>query len=231
MSDGNPNDQTATPPAEPKVEPTDPNSLFADQLATIQAPDGRQKFNSVEAAIASIPHAQTHIDTQAQRIRELEQQVEQAKGVDAILETLQQQTAQPAAEPAQAGVPDVATVAQIVEQQLGQRDIEARQTANSSQVLGKLTEQYGDKAEARFNEKAASLGMTVGQLSTMARETPQAALALFTEVPAAPANPTTSSVNAESMGAQRPAEDPKPDIFNGGLSPNIKSWRAAAPTQ
>lgn len=233
MSDGNPNDQTTVAPVEPTAQPTDPNSLFADQLAGITAPDGRQKFATPEAAIASIPHAQAHIDTQAQRIKDLEQQVEQAKGVDAILERLQTQPAPDptAGEPLPAGV-DAATIAQMLDQRLAQRDTEAVQLSNASQVLNKLAEQYGEKAESQFNEKAASIGMTPVQLSDLARTSPQAALALFDKATPAPVNPTVSSVNTTSLEAQQPTPAPQTnaDLFTGGTSPAISSWRNAAPT-
>ena len=52
---GNPVDPTTQDPAtqtgqgqQEPIQQVDPDSLFADQLASIQTDEGRQKFNSVE---------------------------------------------------------------------------------------------------------------------------------------------------------------------------------------
>lgn len=230
MSDGNPNDsiETTTAPTAPTVAPTvqtDPNSLFASQLANITAEDGRQKFATVEKALESLPFNQTHIKELSDRNKELEAQVAQHKGMDAVLEQLKSQQA-PVENPT-VGI-DEAQLGAMVDQRLTQRDTAVTQSANAAQVLNQLKATYGDKAETQFNEKAVSLGMTVDQLSELARVSPQAALAFFDAPPAPVSNPTTTSINT-TLEPQAPAKDESHmDIFKGGTSGTVASWRKAA---
>jgi hypothetical protein len=232
MSEGNPETQPTDVPVESEAQPTDPNSLFADQLADIKAPDGRQKYADVPTALNSIPYQDDKIREQTDRIRELEAELAKKQGVDEVLEQLQSQQA-PVEQPSSAGI-DETTIATLIDQRLQQSQIEAKANANASQVLNQLNELYGDKAEEQFNSKAASLGMSVQQLSDLARQAPQAALAFFDkpasnfDKPASnPVNPTTGSLNTSVLQPQQSAP-PKPDIFNGGTSSSLASWRAAA---
>jgi len=223
MSDGIPSTPTETPtPAPEPAAPTDPNSLFASQLATITAEGGRQKFATVDQALDSIPHNQTHIAEQAARIKELEEQVAQSQGVSAVLEELKK-SQQPPVEQPSTGI-DATQLNAL----LDQRDNVASQTANATQVLDKLKTTYGDKAQEVYESKAASLGMTTGQLGDLARTSPQAALAFFTEVPRAVVNPTTSSVNT-TLTPPAPVKDMSHmERFTGGTSGAVQSWRDAA---
>lgn len=240
MSDSNPstNQSTSTvqetpssaPAVEPAVNPAqavDPNSLFANQLQSIKTDDGRQKYADVQTALNSIPHAQSHISEQAERIKQLEAELEQRKGMEAVLEQLQSQQQPQVEQPSNVGI-DATQIDQLLDQRLQQREIAQMQQANAQQVLDKLNEQYGDNAEQQFNAKAMELGMTPAQLSDLARQTPAAALAFFNTPAPAPANPTTSSINTNVLeSAPKPAEDPMAR-FSGTTSPGIAAWRAAA---
>lgn len=219
----------APAPADQTVQPTDPNSLFADQLQNIKTENGRQKYADVQTALASVPHAQDHIAEQATRIKELEEQVAQQKGMDAVLEQLQSQQL-PTETPSNAGL-DETTIAALLDQRLDQRDVQAKQTANASAVLDTLKTTYGDKAEAQFTEKANSLGVSVAFLSDMARSAPQAVLAYFTDAPTNANNPTVGSINTNVLENTSASPDTSHmDIFTGGASSTVGKWRAAAKT-
>lgn len=225
MSDGNPDISTdnITPAVEPVVS-TDPNSLFADQLSAIKAPDGRQKFATVDKALEALPHSETHIATQAARIKELEGMVAQSAGIDSVLEQLRSQQA-PTEQPS-TGI-DETQIDALLDRRLTQRDIAAVQSTNATQVLDHLKTIYGDNAEAQYEAKAKSLGMTSGQLGDLARTSPQAALAFFSEVPEAVVNPTTGSVNT-IIESPKPQGGAHMDFFTGGQSGTVQSWRKAA---
>lgn len=229
MSDTNPQETITQPQTQPElaqsvVQP-DPNSLFADQLAGIKADDGRQKYADVTTALASLPHAQTHITEQAARIAELEAQVNKQEGMESILEQLKSQ--QPAAAtPAATGI-DETSLATLLDAKLAERD--ATQTANSNQaaVLSKLSTKYGDKAEELFNSKAATLGVSVGFLSDLARKAPDAVLAYFNEATPVATNPTQGTVNTTMQ--QAPAQDMSHlNVFKSGVSDTLSKWREVA---
>jgi len=220
----------AVAPAEQTVQPTDPNSLFADQLQAIKSDDGRQKYADVPTALASVSHAQTHIAEQAQKIKELEETVAQQQGMEEVLAQLKSQQTQ-AELPSTTGI-DETTLASLLDQRLDQRDNEARQNANASTVLTKLKTVFGDKAEQQFTSKANELGISVPYLSDMARQAPQAVLAYFNET-ATPhtANPTTTTVNTNVLQTKQPNPDMSHmDVFTGGTSSSVTSWREAAKT-
>lgn len=236
MDNSNPIDQTnsndVTPSASPTVEPvvnqaqaTDPNSLFAHQLASIKTDDGRQKYADVPTALNSIPHAQGRIAEQAEEIRKLQEELAKRQGAEEILKQLKSQQA-PVEQPSNVGI-DETTIAQMLDKRLTQRETEAKQNANASQVLNHLKTTFGDKAESQFNAKAQQLGLSVQQLSDLARQAPQAALAFFNAPAPSPANPTMGSVNTNVLQT-KPQQPDNATIFNGGTSPSIQSWRAAA---
>lgn len=230
MSDSNPNtdgnNDPAPQPAEPTVE-TSPESLFADQLAGIKTPDGRQKYADVPTALDSIPHAQGRISELSAENAALKAQLEASKGTDDVLEQLKKLSQPtPTETPSSQGI-DAAQIQQILDERLQAERQQQVEQANADIVLSKLKDRFGDKAESEFNTKAQQLGMTVEQLSNLARQTPNAALAFFPEN-AAPANPATGSVNTETFN-QPASTQPNLDIFNGGTSESVKSWRDAAP--
>ena len=234
MSDGIPTTPEVTPTATPApaaspaaepAAPTDPNSLFASQLAAIKSDDGRQKFATVDKALESVPFNQTHIAEQAARIAELEEQVAQNRGQEALLAQLQSQ--QPPAENPSPGI-DETQLGTMLDQRLDHRERVAAQNVNVTQVLGKLREVYGEQAETRFNEKAASLGMSVGQLSDLAKTSPLAALEFFDTAPAPDSNPTQNSFITNPEPQAPAADQSHMDIFTGGTSGSVARWRDAA---
>jgi len=231
MSDSNPIETTTNPqepqtPAQPVVQP-DPNSLFADQLASIKADDGRQKYADVTTALASLPHAQTHISEQAARIKELEEQVNKQAGMESILEQLKSQQEAVVATPAAEGI-DETTLAQMLDAKLAEREATQKASTNQAKVLGKLGEKYGDKAEELFNSKAETLGVSVGFLSDLARKAPDAVLAYFNEAALSPSNPTQGTVNTNALQQPQQPSTEHLDIFKSGTSGTVSKWRAVA---
>ena len=239
MSDGNPVDPTQTnsvvapaaAPVEAPVEPkpVDPNSLFADQLAGIKTDDGRQKYADVQTALASVPHAQTHIQAQTQEIAELKEQLAKQQGMEAVLEQLKSQQATPET-PSVQGI-DETTVDSIINARLQERETAALQNANTAKVLTNLQEKFGDKAEARFNEQAESLGVSVGFLSDLARKAPEAVLAYFKNASPSPSNPTQGTFNTTVLDSNPPADDQSHmRIFKPSMSGSLQKWKAVAQT-
>lgn len=231
-SEGNPDtstDNTEVTPSTPQPA-TDPNSLFADQLANIKAEDGRQKFNDVETALSSIPHAQSYINELSTKVKQLEQELEQRKGIETVLEridSLSTSQAKPVEQPSSSGI-DPTQIEQLLDQRLAQRELAQRQQENANLVLNQLKERFGEKAEVEFNTKAQQLGLSPAQLSDLARSAPQAALAFFQAPPSNPANPTTGSVNSATFDNRPQSPDTSHmDLFTGAANEAIKKWREA----
>ena len=78
---------------------------------------------------------------------------------------------------------DQAGIAQIVEDVLGQHQTKAAQENNWSTVVDNLTETYGDfkTADAKVQERARELDISVEDATAMARNNPKAFLQLFVQ--------------------------------------------------
>ena len=218
-----------TPNTPDSTAPVDPNSLFSEQLSAITTSDGRQKYADVSKALSSIPHAQDHINGLTQQIKDLEKQLEDKKNVDAVLERLDNLGSQatPTESPSNQGI-DATTLDAMLEAKLQQREIVTQQTTNANQVLNSLKERFGDSARIEFDKKASELGMTPGQLSDIARQSPKAALAFFPNSAPQPTDPATGTVNTNNLNGSPPTDDSHMKIFNGTGSESIQKWRTSA---
>lgn len=180
----------ATPAVKPE-EPVDPNSLFADQLSGIVADDGRQKYADVKTALASIPHAQQHIQSLSDKIKELETDLAKRNGMEELMQSLQDKPNQQATEtPSVAGL-DEATVLQLIEATRQKERANETAAANANSVKQALAAKFGDKAKEAFAQKAQELGMTVGTLTDLAKTSPKAVEAFFNGSQVRDAQPTT----------------------------------------
>jgi hypothetical protein len=220
-------EQPAVEPAVNPAQTADPNSLFADQLAAVKTDDGRQKYADVQTALSSIPHAQSHIKELTDKVKEMEEELAKRQGMDDVLQRLESNQ-QVVEQPSNTGLDETSAV-QLVERMLQQKEQEKAALSNQQQVVSKLKEQYGDKAESIYNQKAAELGMTPAQLNQLALSAPKAALAYFDIKDTPVQNPTVpSSVNTATLQPnQQPEVDPMA-IFNGSESDLVKKWRAVA---
>lgn len=215
-----------TPEPQAPAPAPDPNSVFANQLAGIQTDDGRQKYVDVPTALASIPHAQEHINSLAAKNAELEAELAKRAGMEDVLqriESSQTKTALPSVQ----GLDETAINA-LVEQSLSQREQANVATANQAKVVDALTEKYGDKAEAVFAEKAKQLGVDVGFLTEISLRSPEAALAYFDSTPAPASNPVSGGMNTTNLNPNPTPVQDHMKIFTGGEDALVSKWRSAA---
>lgn len=232
MPDSNPinQEQNSNPQGQPATQQpvaTDPNSLFANQLAEIKAPDGRQKYADVQTALASVPHAQNKINELSEELQRVKEELAQKKGMEAVLEQLKsQQTV--TASPSVNGI-DETMLASVLDRKLAEKEAVSRARANEAKVLTSLSSKFGDKAESVFNSKAEALGVSVGFLSDLARKAPDAVLEYFKIGPTADVNSTTGSVNTNVLNnTQPPKDDSYMRIFRSQDNDIVKKWKAAS---
>jgi hypothetical protein len=161
----------------------DANSLFADQLKSITAEDGRAKYNSVDDALKALKHSQEYIpqlkgkvDSYEAKIAQLEAELAKRSSVEEAVSRLtatESQTAQPAQ-----GL-DVQAVESLVSQVLSKREQQGVAQQNEKVVEQALAEKFGANAYAELRNKASELGMPVGDLRKLAQQSPKAFLAFF----------------------------------------------------
>lgn len=208
--------------AKPPEAPVDPNSLFADRLASIKADDGRQKYADVQTALDSIPHAQSRIKELSEEKARLEAELQQRRSIEEMLERMEasKSTEEPTSSQS---VLDAQTVEQLLDNRLSQIKQAEQMENNRKAVVGKLTERFGDKAEAVFSQRAQELGMDVAGLSDLALKHPQLVLSQFESVPANTAQPTQGTVASGAIKPQAPER--KPVAYGATAKQVVEQWR------
>lgn len=219
-------DVQVTAPAEPQAQPS-PNDMFADQLASIRAEDGRQKYADVSTALQSIPHAQSKIQELNDELETLRAEVAKRKGVEDILSHMQ--SGQPVVSPpasSTAPVEESTDVSSLVAAEIARIQAINTQRANVDAVRQELVSKYGDTAANVFASKAQELGVTVEYLTEQAAHYPEFIKAQFKTAPATPpaAKPTLGTLNTNY---QQDAPVEKRSVMRGSTSRDVLSqWRA-----
>lgn len=207
--------------------------LFSDQLKSITAEDGRQKYDTVEKALGALAHSQTLIPTLQQQVTALEQEKTQlreelakSKGAQELVDSLanhQQEGQQGNPSETQFGE---AEVARLLEATLDKREQVQTQTTNAAKVQTALVNAFGAKAQEVVQAKAKELNTTPEALGTLAATSPDMVLALFNNKSTSP-SVTNSSFN---LGFNQPEEKPlgRPEktLLSGATSADQREFMA-----
>ena len=192
---------------------------YATMLQMIKTEDGRQKYNSVEDAISSIPHAQSHISKLEAELAQLKAaQVEREKEAAKLqtLEDISKPAEAPQVQP-QVGM-DESQISELVNQALESRTRAERERANVEQVTTALMERFGDAEATKkvVQQKAAELGVAPEYFMEQAKASPKVALSLFGVVQgaSAPAK-STGTVNTTGMPSTQPTERGRNPLLSG----------------
>lgn len=197
FSDGNqPAQQTTIPPATPAAPaaPTIPQEL-------VEFVGEGKKYKSVEDALKSVPHAQTHIQTLEERLAAMEAELAKRKAAEELLEDIKQGVQQPGnTTPTVDLNPD--KVSEIVLRTLQQEKVREVQEGNIKSVVSTFLGAFGDKAKAEqeYNKLAMDNGLSVDQMNNLAATSPEVVLKLAgLKKQAAPVGRTTSSLNTQAL--------------------------------
>jgi hypothetical protein len=192
----------------PAAQPSELDTL----LANIKNERGEQKYQTPQAALGALEHAQQFIptlqgelETSKATIAELQEELTRRKSVEEAIENLQPAAPAPAVNP-QPGL-DQQAAAQLFTQLQEQREIQLAQDQNAKSVVSAMKEKYGDNADKVFYGKGAELGMDASQLNTLAATSPKAVLELFDKVEASAPTVTQGS---ETIGI---SQQEKPSSF------------------
>ena len=217
------NDEQNAPQVTPEqtTPDTNPNDLFADQLAAIKNSDGAPKYDTVEKAMEALQHSQQYIpelkdkvSIQEQEINELKAKLEAGQKVQDIVDKQtppqqEQQTTEPLGEQA---------ILDIVSSVLSKRSVEDTQQVNSEQVNKALVSKYGANAQAEVAKRAKELGMKPSELGALSKSNPAAALALFGEkVSSSPTTTNSYHIPADQV-QHEPVKRPEKSVLSGATS-------------
>ena len=135
-----------------------------------------KKYQSVEDALSSVPHAQKHIQTLESELAEVKDELTKRRTTAELLDEIKSGIVpQDTLEPVQYNQDNLE---QLVSQALENRDVQKTAHHNAKSVAAQFTEKYADKAEEVYNSIAKENGMTVEQLNSLSATAPGAVLKL-----------------------------------------------------
>jgi len=227
---GNNQDNKQETPVEVNPQSGD---IFSDQLKSITAEDGRQKYDTVEKALEALTHSQTliptlqtQVSTQEQEISQLREELAKSKGAQELVDSLtNHQQAEQAGNPSETQFGE-ADVASLISATLDKREQVQVQTTNVDKVQTALMNAYGAKAQEVVQAKAKELNTTPEALGTLAASSPDMVLALFNNKSTSP-SVTNSSFN---LGFNEPQDVPlgRPEktLLSGATSADQREFMA-----
>ena len=136
-----------------------------------------KKYQSVEDALSSVPHAQKHIQTLESELAEVKEELTKRKTTKELLDEIKSGIV-PTEKTSQPVQFNQDNLEQLVSQALENRDVQKTAHTNASSVAAQFIEKYADKAEEVYNSIAKENGMTVEQLNGLSASSPDAVLKL-----------------------------------------------------
>lgn len=197
-------------------------------LSEIKNERGEPKYKTLPDALNALKHSQEYIPTLTSQLSQKDTELAQARAeaarvaeLERTLQALTQKTEPPQGTPPVAGLTPE-QIAELVTRTLTQKEQAELAKKNTALVADTLKAAFGTEAEAKYNAKAAELGMSVVEFNTLAARSPQAVLQMLgTKVPANPGSPTPTSVNTTGL-------QPHQDSFIGR---NTESTAVGATTE
>lgn len=188
--------------------------------------EGR-KYATVEAALASVPHAQQHIahleaenQTLKQQIQELNEKLTKATNLEDVVAKLTA-TQQPNESPIPQGLDE-----QGVLKLLEQREAHRLAQANQVEVTDALIAKFGDatKATEALKQKAQEFGVDFEYMKDLAAKSPKAVLSYFSiENKPSTVTPTYRPVPTQYQTSPEPQYDFTPK--GGSTSDLVRAFR------
>lgn len=229
-------EEATQPPAATETaqaqEPVQTVDAYADLLASITSTDGRQKYNDVESALKSLPHANEHISKLEQEMDQLREELEKRASAEEVLARLESKTQEKSESPSTNTV-DLAQIEQMVDSRLTARQTAELQAKNVADVTSKVAEVFGDKAEEVFYATAKEAGLSMEQVNNLAATAPAAVLKLMGVggKPSGMPAKTSSSVNTEAFVGNSQDRPSSRVPFGATTRDMVQAWRNAKPTE
>jgi len=197
----NKEDAPVTPEVAPVVAtPTAP--VIPQELAELVG-EGK-KYSTVEAALASVPHAQTHIASIEAQLAKANEALAAARTQEEILAEIRESSSSTVPTTPSAPTVSQEQITSLIKQSLKEVQTEKEATTNISTVTSTFEETFGDKAEAAYNQIATDSGLSIKDLNRLAATSPSAVLKLAgignKQLPVV--KPSSGTINTESLAAQ-----------------------------
>lgn len=162
--------------------------------------DGK-KYKSVEDALKSVPHAQSHIANLERQLEEMREDLGKRMSAEEVLKKIQEGRKEDEGTPAESQF-DPDALKNLVKETYAEMSQEEKKQHNIQVANDKMKEVYGDKAVEVLKTKAQELGVDVSFLQSTAEKSPSAfynLIGLSSKQETVNQARTNSSVNTESV--------------------------------
>lgn len=202
------NKSTQTPNNGNAAAPNSQNQPdYTTLLSAIRNEAGEQKYKTLEDALNALKHSQEYIPQLKQQLTEREQELQRVSGQQRSQEEIErtvQELAKKLNEQTDNKPQSLSQeqIAELVNRTLTQKQTEEQAKSNQTAVVKKLTEVFGEKAEEKYIEAAADMGLSVDEMNALAAKSPKAvlkALGVSEQVRQQTGAPMGSSVNTTAF--------------------------------
>jgi hypothetical protein len=189
--------------------------------------DGK-KYQSVEDALKSVPHAQKHIQTLESELAAAREELSKRRTTEELLDEIKSGI-QPKDNPQ--GVEfDQDKLMQLVDQTLEVKERQKLAKSNASQVAAKFTEKFGTDAETVYKSVAKENGLSEQQLNSLAASSPNVVLKLagLSEAKIAPVSKSSSSLNTQALTQKVDSSTLSARVKQGATTKDlVNAWKIA----
>lgn len=191
-----------------------------------------KKYQSVEDALKSVPHAQQHISTLEAENARIKAELESRRTTEELLAEIRSGITPAVVTPTQTGY-DPAQIEQTVTSLLARKEATTKAQNNINTVVSRFTEVFGDraKAEEEYNKLAASAGLDVPTLNSLAATSPEAVLKLagMSGQPkqGIPGKPVSTVNTAALNGKPTDKVSARVPLYGASTKDVTAAWRAA----
>jgi hypothetical protein len=210
----------------PVVETPDLNTVFNDKLSAITDGEGKPKYKDIATALEALKHSQQHIATLEEENSRFQRELTERETLEraqANLSAQQEGTTNPEGMSAD-------QIAEIAMKTFAQKEQENIAKANAAKVVDTLVSKYGDmsKAQEAFSSKAKALGLSIEEMDSLAKRSPQAVLAYFDAKAESSPAPSKGTINTSADLAMAKEEENLMARYMGTNNSAISKWREAA---
>lgn len=197
-----------------------------------------KKYASVEDAMKSIPHAQSHIQTLESELSQLREDLRKRENTEELLAKFLQkkdegnQQQYPVGDKPTGDTPvDPNAIAEMVTQRLLEKSEAEKRIQNFQAADQAMKKVVGEgKVDEYIKQRLASLGIGMDFAKSVAEKSPTAFLELMgvTHQQSSSDVRAKGSVATEAFGNMQPAQDDiKPVMWGATTSDIVSAWRAA----
>lgn len=210
----------------PVVSQQAPTPTIPTELAELVG--AGKKYQTVDEALRSVPHAQKHISTLEQELADARAELQKRQTAEDLLADIKQGVIQQGTTPPKVDL-SREVVSEIVHNALSQEKQKEQAKTNISIVTSNFEKAYGEKAEATYIKLSEESGLTIEQLNQLAITSPEAVLRLAgLKNSSLPPRPIQGNVNTLSLAGTNTTPELSARVKKGATSKDVQAaWEIA----